>query len=237
MDLLPQVAAPIRCAVIRAVIFDFYGTLTEAIRRGPAGDRAARVLGCDPAVFRLALDQTWSARARGELGSIRESLATLARRQGREPTAVQLDRAERLRDAAVRHSIRLRPDAVPTLRRLRARGLRTALVSDCTVELPGIVAGLPVAGLLDATVYSSDLGLTKPDPRLFQRAAGLLGLDPGHCLYVGDGGGRELTGAGAVGMTPVRLTEADLADHLVFNNEPPWSGARVPHLADVLDLL
>jgi putative hydrolase of the HAD superfamily len=126
---------------------------------------------------------------------------------------------------------------VPTLRELRARGLRTALVSDCTVELPAIVAGLPVAGLLDATVYSIELGLTKPDPRLFRRAAGLLGMAPLRCLYVGDGGGRELTGARAVGMTAVRLAEADLADHLVFNNEPPWSGTRVPHLADVLNLL
>jgi putative hydrolase of the HAD superfamily len=220
-----------------AVVFDFYGTLTQAIRRGAAHDAMARALGCDPPALRALLDLTFRARARGELGAGVLMLDELARRLGRRPTREQLERAERLRLFAVRTSIRLRPDAVRTLSGVRQRGLRTGLVSDCTDDLPPIVAELPVGPLLDAAVYSCDLGAVKPDPRLFLAAARRLAVAPAECLYVGDGGGRELSAARAVGMVAVRLTEPDLAGHLVFEAERGWTGLTVRTLSDVLALL
>ena len=54
---------------------------------------------------------------------------------------------------------------------------------------------------------------------------------------MGDGGSRELTGAAAVGMTPVRLNAPDLADHLVFNRDDDFAGLSVPSLSAVVDLL
>src|SRR5690606_22672577 len=36
---------------IRAVVFDFFGTLTRAVRRGPGHLETARILGCDPAAM------------------------------------------------------------------------------------------------------------------------------------------------------------------------------------------
>jgi putative hydrolase of the HAD superfamily len=117
------------------------------------------------------------------------------------------------------------------------RGLRTGLVSDCTDDLPPIVADLPVGPLLDATVYSCDLGAVKPDPRLFLTASRRLAVAPADCLYVGDGGGHELSAARAVGMCAVRLTEPDLAGHLVYEAERGWTGPTVRTLTDVLALL
>jgi putative hydrolase of the HAD superfamily len=219
-----------------AVVFDFFGTLTRAMSRGPAHDRAALALGCDPAAFAGILDRTYRSRASGRYGDLPTTFRRIAEQLGRSPTSVQVAEAVRLKVRAIRDGIVLRTDAVRTLWTLRQAGLRTGLVSDCTAELPSLMGTLPVAGLLDTTVYSVQLGVTKPDPTLFLTACRTLGVHPRQCLYVGDGGSRELSGARAVGMTAVRLAAADLADHLVFDPDPDWTGASVPELSAVVDL-
>lgn len=218
----------------QAVIFDLFGTLTRAVRRSAWHARIARTLGCDPVAFGLLLDQTFAARARG--GDPRMELRRLAWRLGRRPSPAQVSEALRMRSAAILASIRLRPDAVSTLWTLRGSGLRIGLVSDCTAELPRLVTRTPIGALLDAAVYSSQLGVVKPHPSLFLTASHRLGVSPAHCLYVGDGGGQELSGARAVGMTAVRLVAPDLSRHLTFAAEANWTGPVITSLAEVLNL-
>lgn len=226
-----------------AVLFDFFGTLTEAVTRGPAHAAIARRLGCDPGDFARALDRTFLTRARGGLGSPEQALRTLATSVGGTPSPRTLHAMAGERVAAVRADTRLRAEAVPVLRSLRARGLRLGLISDCGPELPDFLPGLPIAELLDATVFSIEVGACKPDPALYLAACDRLGVAPQECLYVGDGGSRELTGAAAVGMHPVRLAAPDLAGHLGFNHDTGWSGptirslTEVPALAAALDPL
>jgi putative hydrolase of the HAD superfamily len=64
-----------------------------------------------------------------------------------------------------------------------------------------------LASSFDAVLFSWELGLLKPDPRIFALAAEKLTVRPGECLYLGDGGHRELEGARAAGMVPVLTTE------------------------------
>lgn len=221
----------------RAVLFDFFGTLTEAVRRGTAHNRVARELGCDPAALTCALDATFRHRARGGFGDELSALRAVCRLAGGDPDDAALARALPARRAALAADTRLRADAVPTLTAVRGRGLRTGVVSDCGWELPVLLPALPVAPLLEATVYSVQVGRCKPDPAIFRAACVRLGVAPRECLYVGDGGGRELSGAAALGMTAVRLAAPDLADHLVFDPDVAFTGPRVAALADVPALL
>jgi putative hydrolase of the HAD superfamily len=138
---------------------------------------------------------------------------------------------------ALRADTALRADAVSALSALKDRGLATALVSDCTHELPAFLPGLPVAGLLDARIFSVELGVCKPDPRIYLAACDQLGVMPEECLYVGDGGSHELTGAEAVGMTAVRLAAPDLVDHLVFDRDTAFDGPTVTSLTEVVGLV
>jgi putative hydrolase of the HAD superfamily len=221
----------------RAVIFDFYGTLTRAVHRGPAHDRVALALGCDPVAFGVALNQTYRARARGEYGDPQVALRRLAWRLGRSPTYSEVATAVRLRVAAIRGDLRLRSDVMPTLGRLRAMGLQIGLVTDCTDELPSIVSAMPVWRLIDAAVFSVLIGRSKPDPVMYQTICRRLHVKPEECLYIGDGDGRELSGARAARMTAVRLDAADLADHLVFDGERDWRGRTVGTIGEVIGLL
>src|SRR4051812_25022638 len=168
-------------AALCAVLFDFFGTLTEAVTRGPAHATIARQLGCDPADFARALDRSFLTRARGGLGSPEQALRTLATSVGGTPSRAAVHAMLDQRVAAVRADTRLRPEAVPVLRALRSRGLRLALISDCGPELPAFLPGLPIAELLDATVFFIEVGACKPDPALYRAACDALDVAPEHC--------------------------------------------------------
>jgi putative hydrolase of the HAD superfamily len=220
----------------RAVVFDFFGTLTEAVQRGPGHGRVAALLGCTNAALVNALDATFLDRSTGSLGDPIEALDAVARLAGGRPTVARLRAAYAARVDAVRRDTRLRPDAVSVLRSLRRLGLRTAVVSDCTPELAQIWPDFPVADLVNARVLSIEEHEHKPHPWMYTTAAARIGVTRAACLYVGDGGSHELTGAAAVGMTPIRLAAADLHRHLVFQPDR-WDGRQIATLSDVLDLV
>lgn len=221
----------------RAVVFDFFGTLTRSVRRGPQHAAIARGLGCDPEVVRGVLDRTFHSRARGTFGSAEATLRWVSEQAGGHPQPAQLRAAVPARVDALRADTRLRADAVSALTALKSRGLATGVISDCTHELPAFLPSLPVAPLLDARIFSVELGVCKPDPAIYLAACERLKVNPSDCLYVGDGGSRELSGAAAVGMTAVRLAAPDLAGHLVFDPDNDFAGPSVRSLSEVLTII
>ena len=69
------------------------------------------------------------------------------------------------------------------LRAARAAGTRTALLSNSWGDTyPHDL----FTDLFDAVVISSEVGLRKPDERIFRHALGLLGLDAADCVFIDD---------------------------------------------------
>jgi putative hydrolase of the HAD superfamily len=221
----------------RAVIFDFFGTLTRSVTRGPQHADIARNLGCDPEVVRGVLDRTFQSRARGAFGSAEATLRWVSEQAGGRPHTAELLAALPARVDALKADTRLRPDAVSVLTAIRDKGLSTALISDCTHELPAFLPSLPVAALLDVQVFSVEVRMCKPDPEIYLTACRRLGVEPAECVYVGDGGSRELTGAATVGMTPVRLDASDLVNHLVFDRDDAFLGPAVSSLTELVTFI
>lgn len=224
----------------RAVVLDFYGTLTPG--RSSAHQAAARAeqaaaLGVDRVRFDAELTATVDERFRGAGGSIAGSLAWVAHRIGADPSAEALRRAARVRLAAERRFGEPRPDAVAVLTAVRERGLAVGMVSDCSAELPAYFPELPVAALVDVAVFSSVLGVRKPDPRIFDACCVGLGIAARDCLYVGDGGSDELAGARAVGMRAVHLDVPGEDQGVVYGRHTAWDGERITALPQLLALL
>jgi putative hydrolase of the HAD superfamily len=207
----------------RAIVFDLWGTLipfpagsSEAMLKEIAGALDARY----PDLAQL-WGETWPERATSDL---EDYLRDICARIGLRPTPEQFDRVLKLRVDAHSRLFVPRPDALPTLTRLRSLGIRTAVV-------PPLWRGSPLAGLIDVQVFSCEAGLMKPDRRIFELAIRRLGVEANECLYVGDGADDELEGARAVGVDAVLLRPGD--------TNPPqhWSGPELASLSQVLTLL
>lgn len=221
-----------------AVIFDLFGTLIDnaspedlvRLFRDPAVG-----LGGDADEFAQAWISIYSDRAVGRLGGVENEIRHVCRMLGRNVTEAQVSKALRLRLDAYRRHCRPRPTVIDTLSKLRASRIKIGLISDCGSEVPDVWPDLEFAPLVDAAVFSCRAGVTKPDPRLYKTACAMLGVDPSHCLYVGDGGSRELTGAVAVGMDAV-LIQVDYDRH--FDAHRPdaaeWTGPVISEIRDVL---
>jgi putative hydrolase of the HAD superfamily len=219
-----------------AVVFDFYGTLTpigpDAVWTEHAV-RLAELLGVQVQPLDAALRETFGDRMTGKMGHLRQTVQGLADRLGVTLTEQQLDEAVSARRQVLESSFTLRPEAESVLGKLRERGLKIGLLSDCSFELPEAWPKLPVAGLIDAPVFSCVEGTRKPDPRLFRTVAANLGVAPADCVYVGDGGGRELTGASAVGMRAVLLAGPDWRRQHAHDEEANWTGPRIASLTEL----
>ena len=132
-------------------------------------------------------------------------------------------------------------DAMLTaLDRLRAGGIRTALVSDAGADDVESWQRSPLRERLDAVVFSYQLGVRKPDSRIYQRALGFIDTRPDDAIFVGDGGSDEHRGARAVGMKTVlvtRLASLSWPDTIATRRaHVDWEFEDVPAFVDALGL-
>jgi HAD superfamily hydrolase (TIGR01509 family) len=77
-------------------------------------------------------------------------------------------------------------DTEVTLRRLHGSGVRVGVVSNIGFDIRPHFAAWGLEKLVDAFALSFEVGRTKPDPAIFLRACGMLGVDPENTLMVGD---------------------------------------------------
>jgi putative hydrolase of the HAD superfamily len=138
-----------------------------------------------------------------------------------------------MRRARARRVLVPRRDALPTLDELRRRGHLLGMISVCTQDVSQVWDETPFGGTFDATVFSCDVGVSKPDPRIYEIACERLGVEPADCLFVGDGANDELPGAERAGMTAVQLRAP--GETLTPDGEA-WQGASIEHLSEVVDL-
>jgi putative hydrolase of the HAD superfamily len=135
-----------------------------------------------------------------------------------------------LRVAAEHHRSNLwsrpSPGAAETLGELSARGYRMAVVSNADGRVRALLETAGVTPWLEFVVDSADVGVEKPDPRIFHAATSRLGLAPSSCAYVGDIYEIDVEGARRAGLHPV----------LIGGGPAPEPVLRVGELADLLPL-
>lgn len=100
-------------------------------------------------------------------------------------------------------------DVRPAFERLTSRGIRIGLISNWDKRLSGLMDGLGLSAMLDVVISSAEVGLRKPDPRIFELASRRLGVRPEMAAHVGDHLYADVLGAEAVGMIPVLIDRHD----------------------------
>ena len=214
---------------VRAVIFDLWNTIAEwpHDRWAEVRPRVAERLGLTPEEF----DTRWY----GELAHLRETgpIADVLARFDLSPDAAEDVLA--LRGDVTRQGLVPVPGAAETIAELRDRGLRTGLITVCSEDVPRIWPETLFHGLFDAEVFSSSVGLRKPDPRIYALALDELEVPASEAMFVGDGANAELAGAERVGMTSVMLEVPP--EKLPGEEQPEWDGLRIRSLPELLELV
>jgi putative hydrolase of the HAD superfamily len=197
---------------VRAVLLDALGTLVELPAPWPAlvAELAARGAAIDESQARLALraEMTYyrahhdEATGAAELDDLRDRCTEVLRAALPEHArAVPGLRSALL--AALR--FRAYPEAPGVLAQLRDMGIARVIVSNWDVSLRGVLDDTGLAPLVDAAVISAEVGVAKPDPRIFARALEVAGVSAAEALHVGDTAEADLAGARAAGIRALHL--------------------------------
>ena len=209
---------------MRAVIFDLWDTL--ALWPSEAFERVKQELSRYIDDFERVWDTTYRAR---QVGAIEAYFRGL----GLEGDA--LAECLRLRSDFTRNALVPRDGALETLDELQQRGFKRGLISVCSSDVEELWDETELAPHLDDVVLSCAVGLSKPDPRIYELACQRLEVEPNECVFVGDGANDELAGAERVGMRAVCVLPPGRED-------PIWKEARgwtptITSLEDVLQLV
>jgi putative hydrolase of the HAD superfamily len=119
---------------------------------------------------------------------------------------------------------RVHDDVVPALAELQARRIPLAVVSNWDDRLRPLLVSLDLARYFVYMVISCELGVSKPHPAMFERAAQLLQLPPASILHVGDHLEEDVAGARHAGFCGL----------LLERSQPPSPGNRIASLKALL---
>jgi len=210
----------------RAVIFDLYDTLLYAMDTGTraAAIEVAKAAGASEAAWKEGWRVTSDRACRGQFPSLCERAAVVLQMAGvASPDQGLVDGLAGL--LHTRQYPVLFPDTRPALAEVRARGYRLGMISNLPLDEGAWLKVFDLEAAFDAVVMSYDVGLVKPKPEIYARAAERLGVAAEECLFVDDVP-QYLEGARAVGMTPVRISRPGLgAGRLPDARETPRVGS------------
>jgi putative hydrolase of the HAD superfamily len=193
--------------VLEAVLFDWNNTLVQftwdddLLLAGHEAALAALGRGDDGFTERYRQVVLERANPDDDYGDLlRELLGDLS--------AAEVDRFVDVEHQVWRAAHAVLGSAQALLQALRGRGLKTGIVANSWPEparlLRADVEAFGLGGLIDACVFSSEVGASKPDPAIFLHALAELGVDPLDAMFVGDRLVADVQGAANVGMTTVQ---------------------------------
>ena len=204
--------------VVRAVIFDWGGTLTPwhsidlgelwlavCARHFPAREAEEKA-----AAVRAAELELWRE---GELSHQSSTMQRIFERAG---VAVSDDFLASYFETWTPHTL-TDPDVLPLLRELRRRGIKVGVLSNTMWPRTAheqIFVRDEVLELIDGAVYTSEIDWVKPHQEAFRAAMAAVGeTDPAACVFVGDRPYDDVHGAQSAGMRAVLIPNSDVPAH------------------------
>ncbi len=190
--------------MIKAVIFDMFETLVTLFTGSVyMGREIAAEIGLSEPKFREIWDTTDEARTLGKrtLESVIEEVLTVNNCYSEELFERIITKRKRMIRESFEH---IHPEIIPLFKWFKEQNIKIGLITNCFFEERDIIKNSVFFEYFDVMCMSCELGIKKPDIRIFQKCMKDLGLEPAECLYVGDGGSLELETAKSVGMHPLQ---------------------------------
>jgi len=149
------------------------------------------------------LDSTYRSSTKGEVKDIYEFWEILLKNLGMRESPILVQELTELRKNHVPTRFRLYDNVVSVLSALRKK-YKLALVSNCFVGLSDVLEALNLTHFFDCVVLSYEIGVKKPDKRIYLEALQRLKLRPEQCVFVSDSIS-DLEGAREVGLKTILI--------------------------------
>ena len=171
-----------------AVLLDLYDTIvwSEWFR---LRDAISARIGDDMEAGQLqkAFERTRPARGVGVFGSVEGDMAAVLQAAGVPYDATLVDELVELEQSHLANGVHLYDDVFPALASLRERGVKTALVSNCSHSTRPVVERLGLETAFDGVVLSFEVHAMKPDPAIYRATLEQLGaVAPERAVFVDD---------------------------------------------------
>lgn len=192
--------------MIRAVIFDMFETLIS-YHTCPVyfGTQMAEDAGIPVAEFLSKWRATDYERSTGKR-TVDEVLEQILKKFGCYSEELLQQLVEK-RGATIDECLKSKDaEIIPMLRALKGQGVSIGLISNCYLEEATRIRKSELFPYFDAVFFSNEQGICKPEKEIYYRCVEALSVQPEECLYVGDGGSRELETAEEIGMKAVQAT-------------------------------
>ena len=186
--------------MIKAVIFDMYETLiTHYNCPLYFSEEMAKDAGVPIETFRAAGRSTEHERSIGivTVDEVVKNILVENQCYSEEKLDIIMSKRIETKEECFRH---LHPDIVPMLNELKEKNIKIGLISNCFSEEAKVIRESVLFPYFDVVCLSYELGMEKPDERIFRKCMEALDVSPRECLYVGDGGSSELEAARHLGM-------------------------------------
>jgi putative hydrolase of the HAD superfamily len=189
-------------ADIRACLVDVYDTMVSCDFGGRRNELAT-LAGVPVQAWREGYRRIEERLNAGRLTK-EEGFGLILRESGVHPQP-DLVRALLARDRELLFATtRLYDDVLPFLDTLRSRGIKIAIVSNCTEYTRELLVEAGVAARADALVLSCEVGAAKPAAQIFRHALDQLEVTAGAALFVDDQAA-YCAGAVALGINTVQI--------------------------------
>lgn len=233
---------------VRAVVFDFYGTLAEAPDWGPSWGEVLAEAGHDlPDDVR---DRWWSdgldgtvhdehSRSRDHYVAWQEDRLRGMLAECGVPETDHADLMARVQSIGGNRRITAYEESAAVIAALRARGLAVAICSNWDWDLLEAIEAAGLTGCADISVSSAWVGARKPHPRIYDHTLALIGCTPSEVVFVGDTWTCDVEGPLAAGMRPVYVRREHFGpDHTAPDDHHLRPGVhRVADLQPIAELL
>lgn len=189
----------------KVVIFDLFETLiTEWGHKKYTKNEMCADLGIERKNFDIYWNEKEQERYMGKI-NFEDSILYVCKNCGKYVDNLMLssivDKRIKTKSACFEYVI---PDIFQLLRNLKAMGLRTAIISNCSSEEVKALKESEIYQYFDEVILSYEVHMKKPDTCIYEEVAKRLGVALIECVFVGDGGSNELMGAKAVGMKAIQ---------------------------------
>jgi HAD superfamily hydrolase (TIGR01509 family) len=210
--------------MIAAVTYDFWETIAREAqeslleRRTSAWSELLRDSEVPAETVRRTFEETWRIHSEHWRAGRQFSPVMAAERAVEDLGVAVSDRLrddllEAFADAGATAELVINEGLEETLDELKRRRIRTGIICDVGFtsgeQLRAFLDRRGLLRLFDGWAFSDEVGVYKPDPKIFSHAlGGLGGPDPARCVHVGDRRRTDVAGARAAGMRAVRITTA-----------------------------